>query len=80
MPLQRGVKRFEMERFIECLGGAEGESTIHKRAVQKGGGYDHGYVSRQWIRFQPRQRFISINDGHGEIHEDQIGTGRACLI
>ena len=80
MALQHGVKRFQMERLIQYFGSAEGDSTIDMRSVGKGCGYDYGYVARQWICFEPCNGFIASNVGHEEIHENQIGTGRACLI
>ena len=80
MALQHGVKRFQMERLIQYFGSAEGDSTIDMRSVGKGCGYDHGYVARQWICFEPCHGFIASNVGHEEIHENQIGTGGACLI
>jgi len=78
MALQHGVKRFEMERLIDYSGSAEGDSTIDMRSVEKAGGYDHGHVARQWICFEPYHGFISRNDGHDEIHENQIKTGRGA--
>ena len=80
MALQHGVKRFQMERLIQYFGSAEGDSTIDMRSVGKGCGYDHGYVARQWICFEPCHCFIASNVGHEEIHENQIGTGGACLL
>ena len=79
MPLQHGVKRFEMKRLIKYVGSADSESTIELRSIEKATDYDHGYVARQWVCLEPSHRFISRNDGHSEIHEDQIGTDHACL-
>ena len=80
MSLQHDIKRFQVEGLVEYFGRARGDSTIDERSVEKSCEYDDGYVSRQWICFEPRYCFISITGGHSEIHEDQIGTGRACLF
>ena len=80
MLLHHDMKRIQMERLIQDFGSATGDSTIHKRAVQKGGGYYHGYVARQWVCLEPCRYFISRNDRHNEIQEDQIGSDRACLL
>ena len=60
-----------MERLIEYLGGAEGESTIHKRAVQKGGGYDgmaaagvaalNARIHLILVPYDPAQHFTMMN-------------------
>ena len=47
-----------------------GDSSIDKRPVGKGGSYDHGYVSRRRIRFEPRCGLISRHRRHVEVHEN----------
>jgi hypothetical protein len=41
---------------------------------------DYGYVSRRWIGFERCYGVITSTGGHAEIHDDQIGTGRSCLL
>ena len=80
MPLQRGVKRFEMKRLIEYIGSADGASTVDKRSIGKGGDHYDGYVARQRICFEPRGCLISGHRRHAEVHDDKIGTGRALAL
>ena len=79
MSLHRGTKQFQFERLVHYFVRPGGDSSIDKRSVGKGGSYDHGYVSRRRIRFEPRCGLISRHRRHVEIHDNQIGTGHACL-
>ena len=44
MSLHRGTKQFQCERLVHYFVRPGGDSSIDKRSVGKGGGYDHGYV------------------------------------
>ena len=61
--LHCGTKQFQCERLVHYC-------SIDKRSVGKGGGYDHGYVARRRIRFEPRCCLISRHRRHVEIHEN----------
>ena len=80
MSLQHEIKRLQIYRLIEYFGRAGGDSTINKRSVEISREYYDGYVSHQWICFERGYCFVSITAGHSEVHDDQIGTARACLI
>ncbi len=44
---------------------------LDRQAIRrKGGSYDHGYVARRRIRFEPRCCLISRHRWHVEIHEN----------
>ena len=63
MSLHRGTKQFQFERLVYYFVRPGGDSSIDKRPVGKGGSYDHGYVSRRRIRFEPRCGLISVIAG-----------------
>jgi hypothetical protein len=80
MPLQRGVKRLEMERLIEYVDSADGASTVDKRSIGKGSDHYDGYVARQRICFEQRRCLITGHRRHAEVHNDKIGTGRVLAL
>jgi len=80
MSLQDKLQPAKIYRFVEYLGGAGSDSTIEKTSLEKSCEYDYGYVSRRWIGFERCYGVITSTGGHAEIHDDQIGTGRSCLL
>src|ERR1043165_2979206 len=65
---------------MEYLGGTCGNSAIENTSMKKSCEYDYGYVSRRWIGFKRGNSFVTRTGGHTEIHDNQIGTRRSCLL
>jgi len=80
MSLQDELQPAKIYGFVEYLGGAGSDSTIEKTSLEKSCEYDYRYVSRRWIGFERCYGVITSTGGHAEIHDDQIGTGRSCLL
>src|SRR6516164_3586533 len=80
MSLKHEIEPFNIHGLVEYFGRAGCDSMIDEGSMENSCEHDDGYFSRQWIGFQPYDCFISSTVGHSKVHNDQIGSGRSCLL